>query len=144
VEYVSPDAVVGIVANTTNPPAFKAGNTSQKALVSFIKVKLNSGEEVATTDLSSSHFFIIVSGSYSQTEAGTDDVYTVSSGKYYPDESTASPWRTGNLKNNNVNLPAGTVVKFKVSVAKMTTGGNSIEPLGQDDWTVEISSTLTE
>lgn len=144
VEYVEPDAVVGIVANTENPPAFRHGNTSTKSTSGFVRIKLANGEEKPVGDFSSTHSFTWVSGYYSQTQPGTNDVYTVGSGKFYPDEDAESLWREGNLKLNNPDLPAGTEVRFKVSLAKTVTGGVTTEPLGEAAWTVDVTSTITE
>jgi hypothetical protein len=83
-----------------------------------------------------------VSGYYSQTTEGINDIYTVSSGKWYPDATVESPWRTGNLKGNNAELPAGTKVKFKISLAKMVVGGVTTETLGKPEWTVEVETTI--
>jgi hypothetical protein len=150
VTRVAPTAPIGIEVDTENSPKFTAGNGNQKQLTGFVKVKLDNGEYIAAGSIGSAGLgnFTFVSGYYSQTETGTDDIYTVSSGKPYPEDAEDAPWRTGNLKVNNTNLPAGTTVTFKVSLAKIVKKieGEDVttEYLGQGDWTVEVSTTLQE
>lgn len=145
VELGAATAVVGIVPNTESPATWKAGAANkQKQLLQFVKAKLDNGEEILAQELGSAGFgaFTFVSGYYSQTTSGANDVYTVTSGKYYPDEKAESPWRTGNLMLKNTELPAGSAVTFKISVAKIVYKDVAIEHLGEDAWTVDITTTL--
>ena len=91
------------------------GSSEAESVSGFVRIKLANGEEKPVTDFSSTHSFTRVSGYYSQTQPGTNDVYTAGSGKFYPDEDAESPWREGNLKLNNPDLPAGTEVRFKAA-----------------------------